>query len=471
MLTAQGAEQQAIDRAVERLFTRDDPQRVDSLRELFVGKLDFERADGAIPMPQIGAIQFAAARRIARLDGVEVALVAALDDSALGAAALRELYRASTTQLGEVLLVCTTRDGSSWQFIYPKQQNGKEVLRRLSVQQGQPRRTFVEQISKLVDERSSLGIRSALENLYNVDRVTKLFFTEYKRVFEQVMASIVGLPNDKERRLFCQTLFNRLMFLYFLQRKGCLLFDGRTDYLDALWQSYTSSDEGSFYRGRLWNLFFLVLSNSKSGDFSIARQVLESQVGRVPFLNGGLFDSEELDRWEGVDVPDEAIRIILTELFAKFNFTITEGTPYDVEVAVDPEMLGKVFEELVTGRHESGSYYTPRPIVSFMGKEALKGYLAHGVPSESPEAIERFVDEHSAAELRNPEQVLDAIKRVRICDPACGSGAYLLGMLQELLALRTCLFAAHRIGPEDVYNRKLEIIQDNLYGRTSTSSR
>ena len=78
---------------------------------------------------------------------------------------------------------------------------------------------------------------------------------------------------------------------------------------------------------------------------------------------------------EGVVVPDEAIDLILNQLFRRFNFTVEESTPYDVEVAVDPEMLGKVFEELVTGRHESGSYYTPRPIVSFMCREGLKGYL------------------------------------------------------------------------------------------------
>jgi hypothetical protein len=73
---------------------------------------------------------------------------------------------------------------------------------------------------------------------------------------------------------------------------------------------------------------------------------------------------------------------------------VTESTPLDVEVAVDPEMLGKIFEELVTGRHETGSYYTPKPIVAFMCREALKGYLATQVTSESKEAIEEFVDEH-----------------------------------------------------------------------------
>ena len=74
-------------------------------------------------------------------------------------------------------------------------------------------------------------------------------------------------------------------------------------------------------------------------------------------------------------MPDSVIEPILKELFDKFNFTVMESTPFDIEVAVDPEMLGKVFEELVTGRHDTGSYYTPRPVVSFMCREALKGYL------------------------------------------------------------------------------------------------
>ena len=81
------------------------------------------------------------------------------------------------------------------------------------------------------------------------------------------------------------------------------------------------------------------------------------------------------DARTGVIVPDECISQIFTDLFDRFNFTVLESTPFDIEVAVDPEMLGKVFEELVTSRHDSGAYYTPRPVVSFMCREALKGYL------------------------------------------------------------------------------------------------
>ena len=189
----------------------------------------------------------------------------------------------------------------------------------------------------------------------------------------EVMALVQGIPDEDERRLFCQTLFNRLMFLYFLQRKGWLTFNGERDYLEALWKSRRTGE--NFYAERLRLLFFMALSNQRSVDFDVARDVCVSEIGRVPFLNGGLFEQKPIDTRQGVVVPDEAIDLILNKLFRSFNFTIEESTPYDVEVAVDPEMLGKVFEELVTRRHESGSYYTPRPIVSFMCREALKRYL------------------------------------------------------------------------------------------------
>ncbi len=127
-------------------------------------------------------------------------------------------------------------------------------------------------------------------------------------------------------------------------------------------------------------------------------------IGDVPYLNGGLFEEDDDDRNPNVVVPDAAIRRILQDLFACYNFTVTESTPLDVEVAVDPEMLGKVFEELVTGRHETGSYYTPKPVVAFMCREGLKGYLGAKLPPEDGSALERFVDNRDAADLRDPRR-------------------------------------------------------------------
>jgi hypothetical protein len=165
-----------------------------------------------------------------------------------------------------------------------------------------------------------------------------------------------------------------------------------------------------------------------------------------------------------VSVPDAVFGPLFEELLYRYNFTVTESTPLDVEVAVDPEMLGKIFEELVTGRHESGSYYTPKPVVAFMGREALKGYLRATCPRESDAALAAFVEERDAGDLRQPEAVLTALRDMTVCDLACGSGAYLLGMLHELLELRQALFVPRRLDARSAYERKLEIIRRNLYG-------
>ena len=159
------------------------------------------------------------------------------------------------------------------------------------------------------------------------------------------------------------------------------------------------------------------------------------------------------------------IEDMLHELFDQFNFTVMESTPYDTEVAVDPEMLGKVFEELVTGRNESGAYYTPRPIVSFMCGEVLKGYLAGQDTGLNEEAISGFIDDKETERISVSEarRVAAALDEVTVIDPACGSGAYLLGMMQELVELQTTLYNAG-VDSKTIYELKLEIIERNLYG-------
>jgi hypothetical protein len=317
------------------------------------------------------------------------------------------------------------------------------------------------------EDLSPLEVQAAHDRAFDVESVTKRFFDRYRDVFVRVEGLVEGISDPERKRLFTQRLFNRLMFLAFIQKKGWLKFDGGSDYLSALWEAYREDEhDENFYRDRLKHLFFVGLNTPHEVDVIGINEggYLRDVIGDVPYLNGGLFEKDEDDRDEGVAVPDEAIALILRSLFAQFNFTITESTPLDVEVAVDPEMLGRVFEELVTGRHETGSYYTPKPIVSFMCREALKGHLAARLPHDSTEAIRQFVEGYDPSGLRDAEGVLKALRTVRVCDPACGSGAYLLGMLHELLDLRTSLFATRSLDPISSYERKLEIIQRNLYG-------
>jgi hypothetical protein len=383
------------------------------------------------------------------------------------------------------LFVFSNQAQNDWHFInakYDEKNTQRRLLRRIVVNQREQLRTAIEQIGELdlqaigqqckkkAIELEPLEIQVQHDEAFDVEKVTDRFFSEYKLVFDSVEGSIQGIPNDEQKHLFTQKLFNRLMFIAFVQKKGWLEFDGSGDYFKALWQDYKkakSQPAGNFYRDRLSHLFFAGLNDpDKQGD-----EKLIKLIGNVPYLNGGLFEEDASEMVPGIVVPDRAIEDILTKLFDRFNFTVSESTPLDVDVAVDPEMLGKVFEKLCTARKDSASYYTPKPIVSFMCREALKGYLVSqltepGVTNvdELRATVAQFVDCHDAKGLKNPELVLDALRRVKTCDPACGSGAYLLGMLHELLALRQCLSARTQADTVTVYDRKLEIIQENLYG-------
>ncbi len=302
----------------------------------------------------------------------------------------------------------------------------------------------------------------AWQEAFDVEAVTDQFFQDYQRVFARVENAVDGIPdNDTEtKRLWTQRLFNRLMFLRFIEKKGWLSYNGNRDYLRALFEASEAETDENFLNDRLYWAFFHGLgSASDSAEESAA--AIERR-GEVPFLNGGLFEMQEYDERNVVHIPNDKFAEILN-LFERYNFTVTESTPFDIEVAVDPEMLGKVFEELVTGRHDTGSYYTPRPVVSFMCRESLKICLQNKT-DETPETLQKFIDDGEATEIRNPEPVLKVLQTLSICDPACGSGAYLLGMMSELLRLREALFQSNQIDSPTIYQRKFDIIQNNLYG-------
>jgi len=367
-----------------------------------------------------------------------------------------------------LLFLCVTRDHE--QFTFAHFRGDKAQMARLATfgwQKGDRHlRTLCEfnlpPLAWPEDEgRDSEAWLKQWASAFDVELVTKRFFAEYHAVFEKVEASVKGVPPGEPRRLYVQRLFNRLMFLYFIQRKGWLTFQGDNNYLRALFNVAAAARE-DFLNERLYWTFFHGLNTVGEARETHSHAELKERRGDVPFLNGGLFDLEDDYDVQGkVIIPNNAFAAVL-DLFERYNFTVTESTPFDIEVAVDPEMLGKVFEELVTGRHESGSYYTPRSIVAYMCREALKHYLAPFVNDEK--AVARYVDDGDPTRLPDPEAVLNALRAVKVCDPACGSGAYLLGMMQELLRLREALFATKGLDAVTVYRRKLEIIQNNLYG-------
>ena len=371
-----------------------------------------------------------------------------------------------------LLFICTTTDFQRFAFAHfaaTTENWRRAVLSIFSWEQGDTHIRTLCEYNLPALALSSGGFSSGQEWLqewqkaFDVEAVTDKFFADYQRVFEQVEATVEGIPESEteQRRLYTQRLFNRLMFLRFIEKKGWLTYNGNREYLRTLFDATEASKtDENFLNDRLFWAFFRGLGNV-TNLLEESSEVVERR-GNVPFLNGGLFEMQEYDTRDAVHIPNDKFAEIL-KLFERYNFTVTESTPLDIEVAVDPEMLGKVFEELVTGRHGTGSYYTPRPVVSFMCRESLKICLRNKT-DETEECLEKFVDDGDAAEIRDPEKVLKVLQTLRICDPACGSGAYLLGMMSELLRLREALFRSQNVDPRTTYQRKLDIIQQNLYG-------
>lgn len=369
----------------------------------------------------------------------------------------------------ENLLFICNQDYRHYRFAYFKapQDAGKAApLAAFGWGPGDPIRTLCEyNLNSLAWPDTELdegGWVAVWAQAFDVEKVTKRFYEDYAAVFAEV-ETIIGregaLAGD-ELRMFTQLLFNRLMFLRFIERKGWLKFPGQqgSRYLATL-ATAAGIGNKSLYASRLQPLFFEGLAEEGKQN--------TDAYGTVPLLNGGLFERSDLDV-KVADIPDEAFALIISQvgLFDRYNFTVEESTPLDIEVAIDPEMLGKVFEELVTGRHETGSYYTPRAIVSFMCREALKGYLSDRTEAK-PDAVARLIDDHEIEGVTDTcaRQVVEALDNLKAVDPACGSGAYLLGLLHELIAIYRLLFSEKLTrDARSLYDLKLRIISHNLYG-------
>ena len=280
--------------------------------------------------------------------------------------------------------------------------------------------------------------------------------------------------NEKAVRDFVKRMMGRIVFLYFIQKKGWLAVpkgknwgEGNYDYLYQLYKETPKEDQSYFYEKYLVPLFFECFTDKKSES--------ETNDLRFPYLNGGLFDKTQDQHFDKVNLPYS----IFTELFDTFNsynFTVYEDAPNEHTVAVDPEMLGHIFENLLEDNKDKGAFYTPKEIVHYMCKESLKTFLLSKIviddnQSEKVKDVITKIIEHQPLneEERNYVKekgnvITTSLENVKICDPAIGSGAFPMGLLQEIYYIKITL---HQLGitPEQTDAQiKKHIIEKNIYG-------
>jgi len=392
------------------------------------------------------------------------------------------------------LFVFANRDLTQWDFVNVKYvaEDGarRRTIRRIHVGPAERLHTAAQRLALLVvpaPDTSALELQSLHDQAFDVEEVTRQFYRDYVQVFGALCDDIARhnprrVTEKVEAEREAQVLLDRLLFLYFIQKKGWL--DDRRDYLHHHFQAHYQADpDGTdFYDDFLFPLF-VALSNEGVTFPSLG-------LGDIPFLNGGLFEvPADTVLADQLTVGDAVFRQVFDDLLERYNFTVREDTPLDVEVAIDPEMLGQIFENLVLGlergedrRKSTGSYYTPRVIVHFMCRQALKEYLA-AESGLAPDRIEALMDVGPAEQL-TPEEVTELgemiaepearllrslVADARVLDPAVGSGAFVVGMLYEMVAL-TKLLDVRLYGQQRVqrrnydYDLKRGFIERNLYG-------
>ncbi|MBA2658425.1 MAG: Fic family protein [Nitrosospira sp.] len=366
-----------------------------------------------------------------------------------------------------------------WVFPTPGPATGRRTLRRMEIGSNSRLHTIAERIellrSKLPECTNQAAVAAQVQEAFDVEAISKAFFIEYRKQYllfkTQIVADNRGKPwvdDDKKISRYAQLLLGRIMFLHFIEKKGWL--DGNRDFIRDLFEPFRRSERRVFHQEVLEPLFFRALGREGG------RKTIAGAEYAIPFLNGGLFEARaefaEDDPLFGPVVADELFAGLF-DMLGRYNFTVDESTPLDQTVGIDPEMLGKVFENLLEAeaRHASGTYYTPRSIVEYMCREILFHYL-HSHTDVARVVFDTLLDcalDGRKADIETAlAQRLDAVlDRVTILDPAVGSGAFLLGMMQEILTLKESLARARGNSEEHIRaeraKRKAVIIHESLY--------
>jgi hypothetical protein len=386
--------------------------------------------------------------------------------------------------------------------------------------ENEPCLTPTQRFESLFRKNGNINLED-IKDAFSVEKLNKEFFNGYKEHYELLCNYFYSIPlkkkffndDDKLIRDFVKKFLGRIVFLYFVQKKGWLGVkngenwgSGDHLFLSNLYKSYNKKNK--FYSEVISKIFFEYLSIERENDLVT---LFDDKVYRIPYLNGGLFEKENIDEYE-INFEESYLESLFS-FFDRFNFTIYEDDPNEHTVAVDPEMLGHIFENLLEDNKDKGAFYTPKEIVHYMCQESLieylttwfenKGYDIIGYSSfDKPEKLVLFSENEARKgqlvlenKLNNESKKIDrflienllkkrlsdsdknlilvhsvefheALDKVKICDPAIGSGAFPMGLLQEIFISKQTLwnFEHDNLDNFPASEIKLNIIQNSIYG-------
>ena len=460
------------------MISKDTLQAIKSkfdLQKFFVEELNYAAADGSIK-------NIISDKYKDEIKSIE--LIASQDDFKIIFCELNQLYKGNERAIVEQVsrfhphnLVIFSNGKHEFHFTNLKtiKEEKRSIeyrirpFRRIIVGPYERLRTAAERIEHLkADENdSSLIVQNKCDLAFDVEAVTREFYKDFV-FFYKGFRELVQKKNklkQLEADEFTQTIFNRFFFLYFIQKKGYLNKEPK-----FLLHNFLSIEKKNYYNDFVIPLF------QKLSNASYKKKELEN----IPFLNGGLFEFSKEEK--KLIIPNDAFGTILEELFEKYNFTIREDTEFEKEVAIDPEMMGTIFEQLILGleskefkdipdpRKSTGSFYTPKFIVSFMIKQSLLNDLNSNIKNVSRSKLKQLVFNQKIDEISENDltEIKKRLLQLKIVDPAVGSGAYAVGILLKIVELIERIDSS--INPKEIeepnyrYELKRQIIENCIYG-------
>ncbi|MEQ8467357.1 Eco57I restriction-modification methylase domain-containing protein [Coleofasciculus sp. E1-EBD-02] len=432
-------------------------------------------------------------QRIAEASGVVVFEVTGEDGTIPEAKHRVAIHQELTEKIAENLLIFVDNERSRSLWYWVKREESKRYVRDHLYVKGQPGDLFLSKLGGLVidishleaGEPSVIEVAQRLQSAFDIERVTKKFYKAFQEQHQEFLRFIQGIDSEGDCRWYTSVILNRLMFVYFLQKKG-FIDNGDFDYLHNKLAESKQRGENRFFREFLQALFF---EGFAKPEFERESEV-QRLIGRVNYLNGGLFLKHRIEQeYPHIAIADEAFEQIL-DLFSRYSWNL-DDTPGGKDDEINPDVLGYIFEKYINQK-AFGAYYTRPEITEYLCDRTINKLILDRVnasilgDSSQPACNqgERFADINELLiKLDSPlcdRLIHDILPNLSLLDPACGSGAFLVAAMKTLISVYTAVIGTIKLKgdrrlkawlnkieenhPSLSYFVKKRIITDNLYG-------
>ncbi|MEH2241006.1 MAG: DNA methyltransferase [Nostoc sp.] len=458
-------------------------------------------------------------QRIAELSGVAIFEVTATDGKIPEAKVRVAIHQEITKLIAENLIIFIAQERTRSLWYWVKREGSKSFVRDHLYVKGQPGDLFLSKLGSLViditelehGEPTVVEIAYKLQHGFDVEPVTKKFYKEFQEQHQKFLLFVKGIDNETDRRWYTSVILNRLMFVYFLQRKG-FIDNEDLNYLQNKLEQSKQKAENYFYAEFLKALFFESFAKPEFERDSSVQKL----VGKVKYLNGGLFLKHQIEDKYDISIVDEAFEQVL-DLFGRYSWNL-DDTPEGKDDEINPDVLGYIFEKYINQK-AFGAYYTRPQITEYLCDRTIHKLIVDRVndalsdqyialiglcevqephPQPPPRSSREGYDVPHVISKRyktfedineliikldtNVCRLLmeDILPNLSILDPACGSGAFLVAAMKTLIqvysavigtielmgncSLKKTLEDIQSYHPSVLYFIKKRIVSDNLYG-------